>query len=118
MTEHSNRTGGCDSKTEGRDKWLYTAPVGQFPPNAFGLHDMHGNVWEWVEDTWRDNYSGTPPKDGSAWTEGGDASRRVVRGGSWFYSPDNLRSANRDKLSTGYRSSHLGFRVARALITP
>ena len=78
----------CQGKTEGRDKWLYTAPVGQFPPNAFGLYDMHGNVWEWVEDPWHDNYRGTPPTDGSTWREGGDASRRVVRGGSWYYDPE------------------------------
>ena len=57
-------------------------PVGSFPSNAFGLHDMHGNVWEWVEDCWHDSYSGAP-SDGSAWTTGGDCSKRVLRGGSW-----------------------------------
>ena len=105
----------CQGKTEGRDKWLYTAPVGQFPPNAFGLYDMHGNVWEWVEDPWHDNYRGTPPTDGSTWREGGDASRRVVRGGSWYNNPGGLRSANRYWNSAGYRGDGLGFRVGRTL---
>ena len=105
----------CQSKTEGRDKWFDTAPVGQFPPNAFGLYDMHGNVWEWVEDPWHDNYRGTPPTDGSTWREGGDASRRVVRGGSWYFDPVNLRSACRIRYSTGSRYSFLGFRVGRTL---
>ena len=105
----------CQSKTEGRDKWFDTAPVGQFPPNAFGLYDMHGNVWEWVEDPWHDNYRGTPPTDGSTWREGGDASRRMVRGGSWYFDPVNLRSARRIRYSTGSRYSFLGFRVGRTL---
>src|SRR5262249_8629749 len=108
----------CDGKIEGRDKWFYTAPVGQFPPNAFGLHDMHGNVWEWVEDPWHDDYRGTPPTDGSAWMEGGDAIARMVRGGSWNSSPDVLRSANRGRHAVGGRNDDVGFRVARTLITP
>ena len=105
----------CQGKTEGRDKWFYTAPVGQFPPNAFGLYDMHGNVWEWVEDPWHDNYRGTPPTDGGAWTEGGDASRRVVRGGSWYNNPGDLRSASRYWNSADDRGHDLGFRVGRTL---
>jgi formylglycine-generating enzyme required for sulfatase activity len=84
----------CGGRTAGRDKWFYTAPVGEFPPNAFGLCDMHGNVWEWVEDIWHDSYGGAPA-NGSAWTEGEDASRRVVRGGSWGNTPQDLRSAAR-----------------------
>jgi formylglycine-generating enzyme required for sulfatase activity len=62
--------------------------------NAFGLHDMHGNVSEWVEDPWHDNYNGAPT-DGSVWLLGGDDSRRVVRGGSWVDVSLSLRSADR-----------------------
>ena len=104
----------CHGRVEGRDQWFYTAPVGQFPPNDFGLHDMHGNVWEWVEDPWHDDYRGAPI-DGSAWTEGGEASRRVVRGGSWNIDPEVLRSANRIGYSTDDRNNDLGFRVGRTL---
>ena len=60
-----------------------TVPVGSFPSNKFGLHDMHGNVWEWVEDCLHGDYSGAPT-DGSAWTSGGNCDRRVLRGGSWY----------------------------------
>jgi len=91
-----------------------TAPVGFFEPNTFGLYDMHGNVLEWVEDTRHDNYNGGPA-DGSAWLQGGDASYRVVRGGSWFFSPQLLRAARRDWYTAGDRHYHLGFRVARTL---
>ena len=62
-----------------------TVPVGSFPPNAFGLHDMHGNVYEWCADPWHDNYEGAPT-DGSVW-DGGNTSLRVLRGGSWYYDP-------------------------------
>jgi formylglycine-generating enzyme required for sulfatase activity len=103
----------CQGKTEGRDKWYYTAPVPQFPANPFGLYDMHGNVSEWVEDPWHGNYSGSPPTNGSAWTEGGDEKLRVIRGGSWYHSPDDLRSAIRYRLNTYDRNNFLGFRVAR-----
>ena len=91
----------------------HTVSVGSFSPNAFGLHDVHGNVWEWVQDCWNDSYRGAPD-DGRSW-ERGDCSRRVVRGGSWFSSPRNLRSANRSWDSTGNRDSYLGFRIARTL---
>ena len=91
-----------------------TVLVGSFSPNAFGLYDVHGNVWEWVQDCWNDSYRGAP-SDGSAW-ERGDCSRRVLRGGSWGNKPRDQRSANRDKLLSAYRSSRtLGFRVARTL---
>jgi formylglycine-generating enzyme required for sulfatase activity/uncharacterized protein YgiM (DUF1202 family) len=89
-------------------------PVGRYKPNAFGLDDMHGNVWEWVEDCWHGSYQGAP-KDGSAWTNGGDCSRRVLRGGSWGDAPRLLRVANRSWIGTGYRFNDYGFRVARTL---
>ena len=102
--------GGCGSQWDGKS----TAPVGSFDPNAFGLHDMHGNVWEWVADNWHENYEGAP-SDGSVWP-GGDTSRRVVRGGSWSSNPRGLRSAIRSRepsLTSG--NTNLGFRVARTL---
>jgi formylglycine-generating enzyme required for sulfatase activity len=104
----------CKGKIEGRDQWLNTAPVGQFPPNDFGLYDMVGNVWQWVEDRWHDDYSGAP-SDGRVWAEGGEESLRVVRGGSWIASPQYIHSASRDKDSILIRSGGLGFRVARSL---
>ena len=88
-------------------------PVGSFPANEFGLHDVHGNLWEWVQDCWNDNYRGAP-SDGSAW-ESGDCINRVLRGGSWYNAPGNLRSAYRGRDLTGYRINSLGFRVARTL---
>ena len=72
-----------------------TTPVGQFPPNAFGLYDMHGNVWEWCADTWHDNYD-RAPRDGSVWIENGNDNRSPMRGGSWGLYPHNCRSACRD----------------------
>ena len=90
-----------------------TVPVGSFPANGFGLHDMHGNVWEWVQDCWNFSYTGAP-NDGSAW-ESGDCSERVLRGGSWYNEPWFLRSANRSWLNTGNRFNEIGFRVARTL---
>ena len=107
----SNRAncGGCGSQWDG-DR---TAPVGSFPANAFGVHDMHGNVWEWLEDCWNASYAGAP-SDGSVWRSG-DCSGRVLRGGSWLNFPGGLRSASRYGLTTGLRYSYLGFRVARTL---
>ena len=95
------------------DQWEYTAPVGSFAPNAFGLFDMHGNVWEWVEDCWNESYAGAP-SDGGAWRSG-DCSVRVLRGGSWLNYPGHLCAANRDWLTTGNRFYFVGFRVARTL---
>ncbi len=91
----------------------YTAPVGSFKPNAFGLYDMLGNAWEWVEDCWNDSYSGAPA-DGTVWLAG-DCSRRVDRGGSWVSEPAGVRSAIRIRNSPSYRISLLGLRVARTL---
>lgn len=95
------------------------APVGSFPANAWGLFDMHGNVWEWVEDVYHDSYQGAPA-DGSAWTEGEGkvpSRDRVSRGGSWYYDSSDLRSAARNRLNPVDRDDDLGFRVARSLDT-
>ena len=91
-----------------------TVPVGSFASNGFGLHDVHGNVWERVEDCWHASYSGAPT-DGGAWVSGGDCSKRVLRGGSWFDIPRMLRSAKRGWVSTENRSHNSGFRVSRTL---
>ena len=88
-----------------------TVPVGNFPVNAWGLHDMHGNVWEWVEDYWRNNYEGAP-KDGSAWSRG-NPDIRVIRGGSWNDHPWSLRSSYRKWTERWSRFNFLGFRLAR-----
>ena len=106
-----NYTYGPGRKGVYREK---TVPVGSFPANRFGLHDVHGNVWEWVEDCWHDSYAGAP-SDGSAWTTGGECSDRVLRGGSWIHSPRYLRSAFRVGYGTGVRYDVNGFRVARTL---
>ncbi len=89
-----------------------TVPVGSFEPNAFGLHDIHGNVWEWTEDCWNANYQ-LAPGDGSAWASS-DCGWRVLRGGSWFSNPRNLRSASRSRDHLRFlRGDGFGFRVAR-----
>ncbi|MGE3989901.1 MAG: SUMF1/EgtB/PvdO family nonheme iron enzyme [Pseudorhodoplanes sp.] len=90
-----------------------TLPVDSFQPNPFGLYQVHGNVWEWMEDCWNGSYAGAPA-DGSAWTAG-DCGRRVLRGGSWNYYPEALRSADRDASTSSYRGIYNGFRVARSL---
>ena len=77
-----------------------TAPVGSFGANAWGLHDMHGNVWEWTEDCWHDSYVGAP-RDGSAWTVGENCGQRVLRGGSWNDFPGVLRAAIRFRNDAG-----------------
>jgi len=92
-----------------------TTPAGMFPPNAWGLYDMHGNVWEWVQDVVHDNYEGAP-LDGSAWEEGGDQARRILRGGSWLYNPRYLRSALRNGFSSALSNDIVGFRVVRELM--
>ena len=88
-------------------------PVGRYAPNGFGVHDVHGNVYEWVEDCWIGNYENAP-SDGTV-NATGDCSRRVLRGGSWNGIPGDLRSANRNGIRTVIRGSSSGFRVARTL---
>ena len=102
----------CDNEHCG-EQWEYTAPVGSFSANAWGLHDMHGNVYEWVQDCHNNSYAGAPG-DGSAWMSG-DCSQRVVRGGSWLYSPRYLRSAYRVWGTRTYRYSDQGFRLVQDL---
>ena len=104
-----DRFGACG------DRWEGLALVGSFEPNTFGVHDMHGNVWEWVEDCWNQSYADAP-SDGSAWRSGYCA-QRVFRGGSWNSSPSVLRSAVRrwGVNGSGGRDDRRGFRVARTL---
>jgi formylglycine-generating enzyme required for sulfatase activity len=89
-----------------------TTPVGSFPPNAFGLYDMHGNVWEWCQDHWHENYKNAPT-DGSAWinSEASKNAGRLLRGGSWIYNPRNCRAASRLNNDAGERYNDSGFRV-------
>ncbi len=91
-----------------------THRVGQKRPNAWGLYDMHGNVWEWCQDSWHSNYNGAPT-DGSVWNIETDNSRRVLRGGSWDYNASFCRSAVRSRLRPGYHGDLYGFRVVRVV---
>ena len=99
---------GDGPKGEHREE---TTPVNQFEgANAFGLCDMHGNVWEWCQDHWHSSYKGAPT-DGSAWIEGGSSERRILRGGSWSDIPRYCRSAYRSRSGPGFDYSFIGFRV-------
>ena len=107
---HGDYTYNGSSKGENRNR---TIPVGSLGANQFGLHDVHGNVWEWVQDCGNTSYKGAP-SDGRAWTTG-DCSRRVLRGGSWLHEPRLLRSSDRFWYGTDERYYYIGFRVARTL---
>ena len=98
------------------DNWAYTAPVGSYFSNPFGLNDILGNVWEWTKDCWHENYD-QAPFDGSAWEQAddGDCNRRVVRGGGWLNEPGRVRSANRYRFNRDVANFDLGFRLARDL---
>lgn len=119
--EHACRAGGthtyCGSESVDSVAWSERNSgdrphsVAGRQGNAWGLYDMSGNVWEWVEDCWNGNYNGAP-SDGSAWTSG-DCGQRVLRGGSWYEDP--LRSAFRIRTSSGHRDYLYGFRLARTL---
>ena len=111
---------GTSTSYNGSPKGEYrqaTVPVNSFSPNPFGLYNVHGNVWEWVEDCYHENYNGAPT-DGSAWTTGCSSDRRVLRGGSWYNIPAILRSAGRFRYTPDYRIDFSGFRLARTLFTP
>ncbi len=95
----------------GHDQWLETAPVGRFPANAFGLHDMLGNVWEWTADCYHPDYENAPV-DGSAHT-GEETCGRVLRGGSWSDIPAWLRTATRNWFDRGDHFDYVGLRLAR-----
>ena len=103
---------GCGSRWDDEQ----TAPVGSFGANAWGLHDMHGNVSEFVEDCWHENYTGAP-SDGTAWTSGGDCGSLILRGGSFYDLPRYLRSTFRGGAITPdvRGAANIGFRVARTL---
>lgn len=124
--EYAARAGSQSSLSFGEDEtrlgsfgWYslnsnrQTQPVGGKSANAFGIYDMHGNVWEWTQDCRNASYEGAP-RNGSAWTSG-DCTLRVLRGGSWLGNPQFLRSASRDWNVTSYRVNISGFRVARTL---
>jgi formylglycine-generating enzyme required for sulfatase activity len=101
---------GCGSQWDGKQ----TAPAGSFKANAFGLHDMSGNLWEWVQDCWHADYRGNPRGVVVAVAPGA-CSSNVLRGGSWRSFPDEARSASRTWDSPGNRYARIGFRVARSL---
>ena len=94
------------------DGYAPTAPVGSFEGNPWGLYDMNGNVWEWVQDCWHSDYTGAPT-DGKPWIQGGQCSKRVNRGGGWGNHPRSMRSASRDADSGEGFSNAMGFRVVR-----
>ncbi|TGO02803.1 3-oxoalanine-generating protein [Candidatus Thiomargarita nelsonii] len=103
----------CSGLAKGKDRWKYTAPVGSFAPNPFGIYDTVGNVWEWCADSWDDSYKGAPT-DGQVW-RGGDENRRVLRGGSWGYEPRYARTASRYRVDSVGRFDLIGFRVVSSV---
>jgi formylglycine-generating enzyme required for sulfatase activity len=112
-TDLANYNGNYTYASEPKGKYReQTTPVGSFPLNAFGLYDMHGNVWEWCADDWHDNYEGAPT-DGSAWLDNNENCSHywLLRGGSWNNNPQNCRSANRNNNYPDDRNNDIGLRV-------
>ncbi|AZC96966.1 PvdO, pyoverdine responsive serine/threonine kinase (predicted by OlgaV) [Pseudomonas chlororaphis subsp. piscium] len=112
ITKHANTYGP-------KDGYSYSAPVGSYPPNAFGMYDMHGNVYEWVADCWHPDYVGAPA-DGKAWMEesGGVCLDAQIRGNDWGEAPVFSRSGNRNSRKREVRGDWLSFRVVRELEQP
>jgi len=112
ITKHANTYGP-------KDGYSYSAPVGSFPPNAFGMYDMHGNVYEWVADCWHPDYVGAPA-NGKAWMEesGGVCLDAQIRGNDWGEAPVFSRSGNRNSRKREVRGDWLSFRVVRELEQP
>jgi formylglycine-generating enzyme required for sulfatase activity len=108
--ENNANCNGCKSRWDNEE----TAPVGSFKPNDLALYDMHGNVWEWVQDCYDDKAYATAPRDGSAAPDAPDC-HRVLRGGSWLGNPRSMRAAFRNRFRPNYRFHGYGFRVARDL---
>ncbi|WP_213941665.1 formylglycine-generating enzyme family protein [Pseudomonas sp. dw_612] len=106
IAKHANTYGAADG-------YNFTAPAGSFPANAFGVYDMHGNVYEWTADCYNENYVGAP-SDGSAWLTG-DCKAKRIRGNDWGEAPVFSRSGNRNATYADTRGDWLGFRVARDL---
>lgn len=107
ISQHANTYGP-------KDGYAYSSPVGSYPPNAFGVYDMHGNVYEWVADCWHDSYEGAPV-DGSAWIDDAQCDLVQIRGNDWGEPPIFSRSGNRNNAYKNTRGDWIGFRVAREL---
>ena len=101
---------GCGSVWDN----IQLSPVGKFPANAYGIHDLHGNAWEWVEDCFHETY-GAAPIDGSAWIENGECRMRGLRGGSWRGTEETIRTAKRRWNHSFSRNDMVGFRLVRDL---